>query len=178
MSSSSATWPCPACAEVIPGDHQGCTCCGISAEWVDLLRALDFAIRRFHYWKLEGCISEARYRAIINGCGRHLDRWLRLAQAGEPAPTDSGLSPRCLCWSCGLTCHPSAHYCPDCSAPLGTDEVRLLRYQQFLVGEVQRQRQAGRLTEAEAHELLSGAPERLSQLRDRLDRERFFVSSR
>jgi hypothetical protein len=56
--------------------------------------------------------------------------------------------------------------------------VRLLRYQQFLDGEVGRQQRAGRLTEAEARRLLADAPEQLTELRGRLDRGRFLVSSR
>jgi hypothetical protein len=147
-------------------------------DWVDLLRAVDFTIRRFLLWKLEGALGAGQYRAVVDACGQHLDRLLRMAQAGQPVPTDTGLPSRCSCWSCELTCHPSAHYCPDCSAPLHTGEVRLLRYQQFLMGEIRRQHQAGRLTEAEARRLLTDAPEQLSELRGRLDRGRFLVSSR
>jgi hypothetical protein len=148
------------------------------AEWVDLLRALDFTIRRFLLWKLEGTLSAAQYRTVVEASGQHLDTLLRMAQAGQPVPADAGLPPRCSCWSCGLTCHPSAHYCPDCGAPLDTAETRLLRYQQFLMGEVRRQQQVGRLTEAEVKRLLTDAPERLSELREQLDRGRFLVSSR
>jgi len=148
------------------------------AGWVDLLRALDFVIRRFLLWKLEGAISAAQYRAVVEASGEHLDQLLRMAQEGQPVPADAGLPPRCSCWSCELTCHPSARYCPDCSAPLDTAEVRLLRYQQFLIGEVRRQQQVGRLNEAEVMRVLTDAPERLSELRDRLDRGRFLISSR
>jgi hypothetical protein len=178
MNASTPNWPCPACAGLIPADHPGCPHCRLPADWVDLLRALDFAIRRFLFWKLEGALSAPQYRAVVEACGRHLDQLVRLAQAGQPLPADTGLPPRFTCWSCELTCHPSAHYCPDCSAPLHTAEVRQLRYEQFVIGEVQRQQQAGRLTEAEARRLLSGAPEELSKLRGRLDRGRFLVSSR
>jgi hypothetical protein len=148
------------------------------ADWLDLLRALDFAVRQFLLWKLEGALSAAQYRAIAAACHRHLDALVRQAQAGQPVPIDTGLPPRCACWSCDLTCHPSAHYCPDCGAPVDNSEVRLLRYQQFLADEVRRQQQAGRLTEAEARRLLTDAPERLSELRGQLDRARFLVSSR
>lgn len=175
---TAASWPCPACAQVIPASYQNCPHCGLSAAWLDLLRALDFTIRRFLLWKLDGALGPVRYRAVVDACGRHLDRLVQMAQAGEPVPADSGLLPRCSCWSCGLTCHPSAHYCPDCAAPLHTTEVRLLRYEQFLVGEVKRQQQAGRLTEEEARRLLTGTPEHLSQLRGGLDRARLVVSSR
>jgi hypothetical protein len=150
----------------------------MSADWLDLLHALDFAVRQFLLWKLEGALSAAQYRAIAEDCHRHLDGLVGMAQAGRPVPADAGLPPRCVCWSCDLTCHPSAHYCPDCSAPLHTPEVRLLRYQQFVAYEVQRQQQKGRLTEAEARRLLAGTPERLSELRGQLDRARFLVSSR
>jgi hypothetical protein len=147
-------------------------------DWVDLLRALDFAIRRFLLWKVEGALAAAQYRAVVEACGRHLDQLVSMAEAGQPVPAGTGLPPRCTCWSCELNCHPSAHYCPDCGAPLHTAEVRLLRYEQFLSGEVRRQQLAGRLTEAEAGRLVNDAPERLSKLRGRLDRGRFLVSSR
>ncbi len=178
MSPATASWPCPACAELIPADYHGCPHCRLPADWVDLLRALDFAVRRLLLWKLEGALGAEQYRAVIESCGQQQALLMEMARAGQPVPADTGLPPRCCCWSCGLTCHPSAHYCPDCSAPLHTQEARLLRYQQFLIGEVRRQQQAGRLTEAEARRLLSDAPERLSELRDQLDRGRFLVSSR
>ena len=98
----------------------------------------------------------------------------RFSPVGSPIPN----ARKYWYWSCGLTCHPSAHYCPDCAAPLHTPEVRLLRYEQFLVGEVRRQQEAGRLTEEEARRLLAGAPEHLSELRGGLDRARLVVSSR
>ncbi len=178
MNPLTANWPCPSCAELIPADYQSCPHCRLPAAWVDLLRALDFTVRRFHLWKLEGALSAAQYRAVVESCGHHLDRLVRLARAGQAVPDDTGLPPRCSCWSCGLTCHPSAHYCPDCAAPLHTADVRQLRYQQFLIGEVRRQQRAGRLTEAETRRLLTDAPEQLSELRGRLDRGRFLVSSR
>src|SRR5262245_43794437 len=103
MSSSSASWPCPACAELIPPDQQGCPRCRLSPDWVDLLRALDFAVRCFFRWKLDGALSAAEYRRVVASCGERLDRLLGLALAGQPAPADSGLPPRCTCWSCGLT---------------------------------------------------------------------------
>jgi len=150
----------------------------MSADWIDLLRALDFAIRRFFLWKIDGAITPTQYRAVVEASGRHLDQLVRMAQTGQPTPDDTGLPPRCSCWSCELTCHPSAHYCPDCGAPLGSAEVRLLRYQQFLMCEVRRQQQAGRLSETEVRRLLTDTPGRLSELRDQLDRGRFLVSSR
>jgi hypothetical protein len=150
----------------------------MSADWVDLFRALDFAVRRFHLWKLEGTLAADQYRVVVASCGQYHDGLLRLARAGEALPEDAGLPPHCSCWSCELTCHPSAHYCPDCAAPLHTDDVRLLRYQQFLAAEVRRQERAGRLADAEARRLLADVPEQLTELRGRLDRGRFLVSSR
>jgi hypothetical protein len=178
MSPASANWPCPACAELIPAGYQSCPHCRLSADWLDLLHALDFTVRRFLLWKREGSLSAAAYRRVVDACGRQLDRLLRMAQAGEPLPTETGLLPPYSCWSCELTCHPSARYCPDCAAPLASPEVRLLRYEQFLIGEVRRQQQAGRLTDEEAQRLLNRTPEHLSELRDQLDRARLVVSSR
>jgi hypothetical protein len=178
MDPLTANWPCPACAELIPADYQSCPHCRMSADWLDLLRALDFTVRRFLLWKLQGTLDAGQYRAIVEACGRQLDRLLASARTGEPPPADAGLPARCSCWSCQLTCHPSAHYCPDCGAPLHTAEVRLLRYQHYLIGEVRRQQQAGRLTEVEAQRLLADVPGQLSELREQLDRGRFLVSSR
>lgn len=178
MSLSTATWPCPACAELIPADYQSCPHCHVPADWLDLLRALDFAIRTFLLWKREGGISADRYRGVVGACRGQFDRLVRLAQAGQPVPADTGLPPRCSCWSCDLTVHPSAHYCPDCGAPLHSPEARLLRYEQFLTAEVRRQQEAGRLTEAEARRLLADASQRLAELRGRLDKARLVVSSR
>jgi hypothetical protein len=178
MNPLTANWPCPVCAELIPPDYQNCPHCRLPADWVDLLRALDFAVRRFLLWKLEGALSASQYRAVVESCGLQLERLVRMARTGQPVPDDLGPPPRCSCWSCDLICHPSAHYCPDCAAPLNTADVRLLRYQQFLIDEVRRQQQAGRLTEEETQRLLNDAPEQLSELRGRLDRGRFLVSSR
>jgi hypothetical protein len=164
MNPLTASWPCPACAALIPTEYQDCPHCGVSADWVDLLRALDFTVRRFLLWKLEGVLGPARYRGVVESCGRQLDRLIGMAVSGQPVPEDSGLPPRCCCWSCGLICHPSAHYCPDCAAPL-SDEVR-------------RQQRAGRLTDAEARRLVAEVPGQLTELRGRLDRGRFLVSSR
>ena len=117
MNPLTANWPCPACAELIPADHQSCPHCRLPADWVDLLRALDFAVRRFHLWKLEGASaphSTAPWssRAVISSTG-----WCGMARAGQSVPDDTGLPPRCSCWSCELTCHPSADHRPDCAAP-------------------------------------------------------------
>jgi hypothetical protein len=163
---------------MIPANREGCPHCRMSADWLDLLRALDFAVRRFLLWKVDGVLSAVRYRAIVLACGRHLDQLVRLAQSGQPVPADTGLPPLGSCWSCELICHPSAHYCPDCGAPLHSAEVRLLRYEQFLACEIQRQYDAGRLSDAEARRLLENVPESLSELRGRLDRARLVVSSR
>jgi hypothetical protein len=178
MNPLTASWPCPACAALIPTEYQDCPHCGVSADWVDLLRALDFTVRRFLLWKLEGVLGPARYRGVVESCGRQLDRLIGMAVSGQPVPEDSGLPPRCCCWSCGLICHPSAHYCPDCAAPLTSPDARLLRYQQYLSDEVRRQQRAGRLTDAEARRLVAEVPGQLTELRGRLDRGRFLVSSR
>jgi hypothetical protein len=178
MSPSTAIWPCPACTELIPASYQSCPYCGVTADWLDLLRALDYAIRRFLLWKLEGSFRAEQYRTIVESCRGQYNRLVRAAQTGQPLPADTGLPPRCLCWSCELTCHPSARYCPDCGAPLDTPEARLLRYHQLLDREVRRQQEAARLTESEARRLLTDAPERLAELRHRLDRARLMVSSR
>jgi hypothetical protein len=178
MHYATASWPCPACAELIPAGQPSCPHCRLSADWLDLLRALDYAIRRFLLWKLEGALSAAGYRALVDACGRHLDRLVQLARDGQPVPANTGLLPRCTCWSCELTCHPSAHYCPECAAPLHSAEVRQLRYEEFLTREIRRQQEAGRLSEDEVRRLMAGTPEHLSELRDRLDRARLVVSSR
>jgi hypothetical protein len=172
MSATTASWPCPACGEVIPATFQDCPYCGALADWLDLMRAVDFAVRRFLLWKLEGALSAAQYRAVVEACRRQLDQLARGAATGRPAPADTGLPPRCQCWSCRQTNHPGARYCAGCGAPLDTPEARLIRYQTFLACEVKRQEEAGRLTAAQSAQLMSDAPQRLAELRERLEKDR------
>ena len=66
MSSANVPWPCPICAELIDVGLQDCPHCGTSADWMDLMRALDFSIRQFHYWHLTGGLDKTEYRAIVD----------------------------------------------------------------------------------------------------------------
>jgi hypothetical protein len=157
---------------MIPPTHQDCPHCGTPADWLDLMRAVDFAVRRFYLWKLEGAISGEQYRAIVDGCRKQLAGLAQAARVRRPIPTDTGLPARCTCWSCGAACAPGARYCPVCAAPLDTPEVRLLRYQTFLQHEVKNLEAGGRITAAQAQQLLADFPERLAELRGRLQQAR------
>jgi hypothetical protein len=112
---------------------------------VDLLLAMDFAIRRFHLWQMEGALTPEQYRAILQACTRRRETLAQAAGTGVPVPDDTGLPSRLTCWQCLRQVPPAAQRCGACGAALDTPAVRLIRYRSFLCREVKRLEEAGRL---------------------------------
>jgi hypothetical protein len=168
MATGAEPWPCPSCAELIPVGLHDCPYCRMSAGWIDQLLALDFTIRRFHLCNLVGALSKEQYRGLVACCRQRREDMIRAAQAGRPAPLDSGLPLRAECWSCGRPCQPSARYCAGCNVPVDTPEVRLFRYQTFLGQEIKGHEKAGRISAAQANQLRGEITQSLTELRDRL----------
>ncbi len=173
MSAATHPWPCPVCAELLPVGTKDCPSCHAGAAWIDLLRALDFSIRRFELWKLEGSLMRDEYRAIVADDRVRREAWQLAAQRGEPLPTDLGLLKLDECWSCHAPIRPAwATHCVSCGAPLQTPEVRLLRYQTFLCHEIQRHWHGQRLTNEEWQRFAVEAPEAQIDLLARLEKGR------
>jgi hypothetical protein len=167
MATATAPWPCPVCAGLLPGHPEDCPHCGTPAAWIDLLLALGFAVRQFHYWSIIGSLSKPQYAALVEDLRRRQEAMASAAQRGEPAPADAGLPPRSACWRCGRACG-AAQICGACGAPLATPEARLFRYKTFLSHEVNDQAGQGRLTPAQAEQFLAETADGLADLRSRL----------
>jgi len=173
MSSATVPWPCPVCAELLPVGKNNCPSCHAGADWIDLLRALDFTIRRFELWKLEGKLSRDEYRAIVTDNRARREALVLESQQGKPVPANLGLLRLDECWSCHTPIRPAwATQCSSCGAPVQTPEVRLLRHQRFLCQEITRHWQAGRLSNEEWQQFSTEAPEAQIELLQRLERER------
>src|SRR5262245_61645307 len=128
MQAASPPWPCPACAELVPAG-QDCPGCRLSANWIDLILAVDFTIRQFHFFSVTGEITRPQYRLIVADSRKWHDELVHEGQLGRPAPEVAGLQPRSQCWKCGEPGSGAEEYCSHCRLPLNTSEVRLLRYQ-------------------------------------------------
>lgn len=150
MSAVNTPWPCPVCTELLPIGYHDCAACSTSAEWIDLLRAFDFSLRRYELWKLEGALDRDRYRQLISACSRQRDALVDDAQKGRKVPDDMGLPSFLSCWTCQQPVSRTARFCQACGAALLTAEVRLVRYQAFLRNEVKRQEEAGLIAPAQA----------------------------
>src|SRR5580658_9477730 len=111
MASGMVPWPCPVCAELVSVVMEDCPHCHAAAGWVDLLRALDFSIRQFHYWSLTGTVSKEEYRAIVDACRVRREEMTRLAQRRFPVTEVAHLPPQGECWSCHTPCRPNMFFC-------------------------------------------------------------------
>jgi hypothetical protein len=135
---------------------------------VDLLLALGFAVRQFHYWNVVGALDRPRYRAIVEATRQRQEAMTEAARRGQPVVAATGLPDRGVCWQCQRACGVAASVCAGCGAPLATPEVRLLRYKTFLCQDVRDHARAGRLTEAQAEQFLTETSDGLAEVRARL----------
>lgn len=170
MSTTNAPWPCPVCAELILVGLNDCPYCRTSAEWIDAIGALDFAIRRFELWKLEGGITKDQYRTLVLACRQRRAEYVTAAQRGLPVPTDAGLPPLYSCWYCRTPSTATTIRCSKCAAPLNSPEVRLLRFQSYLCNLIQHFTESGHLSKDQWQKFLSETPERQLDLLARLEK--------
>lgn len=163
-------WPCPVCTELMPLGYCACPHCDATADWIDLLRSVDFSLRRFELWKLEGYLSLDEFRKIVAATRQYRSAVVASMHSGQPVPADAGLMSHHDCWKCGKAGLPTAtKTCPECGSPQHTPEVRLLRYQTFVCHEVRRHQQAGRLSKEQWGTFLTDTPERQLELLKRID---------
>lgn len=172
MASPVAPWPCPICAELVTIVMEDCPHCRAEAGWIDLLRALDFSIRQFHYWSLTGTVTKDEYRAIVDACRQRREDMSRQAQMGAPSAPEPTLPPQTHCWSCQTSCRPNMSFCGSCGAPLVVPEVRLLRYHTYLCGEITAHRKQSRLDPKKSQQLLEETLVTLEGVRQRLESAR------
>ncbi len=163
------TWPCPICAEIIVVGYLDCPYCRSPSAWIELIGALDFATRRFELWKLQGAISPEQYRQILDATRARRHAMIHAAQAAETLPADSGLPASTRCWRCKTAFKEGALRCATCGAMLDSPETRLLRYQAFLCGEIQRYADSRILSSEQWQQFITETPERQIELLCRLE---------
>jgi hypothetical protein len=147
-----------------------CPHCQATAAWIDLIGALDFAVRRFELWKLEGGIPRDQFTKIVASYRQRRQTLVEAAQYGQAIPGDSGLPSQTECWSCRAPITLNAKRCAKCNAPQNAPEVRLLRYQTFLCSEIRRLTDAGLLSHEQWQTFLTETPERQIELLARLEK--------
>src|SRR5262245_4663074 len=123
-----------------------------TAAWADLLRALEFAAKRFTHWHDRQAIETRHCRLIADNYLGQRHRWTRAAAEGTPPPGDVGLPVK----------EPMS---PEPSLQ------REVRYWTFVAHEVRRHQEAGRLSLAEADALLAEARKHVTTLRLRIEKE-------
>ena len=161
-------WPCPVCTEVVSLSPRDCPHCQVPAAWIDLLNALDFAIRRFHWWSLVGTIDKQQYRVIVDYHRRERQGMAQAAQAGEDVPLDTGLPPQTLCPLCGNSSPTLVRRCPHCGVALDTSEARQVRYQTYLRREIEEHGRERRLGTAQVNQMIAETMAILDEQRGRL----------
>jgi hypothetical protein len=142
------------------------------AEWLDLIYALDFTLRRFHLRTVEGGLWMPQYQKIVSACRQRRDEMTHAGKSGKPMRPDTGLPSRFVCLHCGTKCPTSARYCVQCRLPLDTPTTRMIRYQTFLGREIERHAQAGRMNPDQSKQFLSDTNKALDELRTKLEQER------
>lgn len=162
-------WPCPVCVELIAVGYADCPFCQAPAAWIDLVGALDFTVRRFELWKLQGAITADQYKSLLLDLRRRRQAMIEAVQTGQPSPADAGLPPPNKCWRCKAPAAPAARRCLRCGAALGSSEVRLLRYQAFLCHEIEHYADHGLLSREQWQEFITETPERQVELLGRLE---------
>lgn len=162
-------WPCPICAELIIVGYNDCPYCRAPADWIDLIGALDFAIRRFELWKLQGAITPDQYQNILVDARERRRQMIAGVQTGRPVPADAGLPPADRCWRCKTPTTKAALRCAVCGTALNSAEVRLLRFQSYLCGEIQRYADSGKLSREQWQDFITETPERQVELLARLE---------
>jgi len=167
MATATASWPCPACAELLPSQMDACPHCQLPGPWVDLLLAQGFAVRQFHFWHVCGAIDKPQFKALVKASREEQDAMLQAAQAGYEAPADTGLPSPSACWNCQYPTFPAAKRCPSCRVSVTGAEVRLIRYQTYLSRQVRDHAKAGRLATEAAETFLDELEKSLAELQAR-----------
>ncbi len=164
-------WLCPVCVAVLEPGFYDCPKCGASADWLDLLRAFDFAIRRYELWMCQGILTTEEYRGLLAYCRKRREALVRAASQDKPVPHGTGLPDPRECWSCRQHSQNPTATCPNCGAQQDTEQVRILRFHAYLCNEVRLHCEAGRLSFAQWEAIMSDTPERQIELLHRLGRD-------
>ncbi len=163
-------WICPICVQDLEPVYRDCPKCGAAAEWLDLLRAFDFAIRRYQLWKCQGILTPDEYQDLLAHCRSKREAWVHAASLRRAAPERTGLPDPRRCWSCKQPTPPLTGACPSCGSPLDTEQVRILRFHAYLCNEVRLHYEAGRLSSTQWEAAMSDTPARQIELLQRLGR--------
>jgi hypothetical protein len=132
------------------------------------MNALDFAIRRFHWWSLVGTINKQQYRGIVDYYRRVREGMAQAAQVGDEAPLNSGLPAQTKCPVCGSSSAMPVRRCPQCGLALDTSEVRQFRYQTYLRCEIEGHGNAQRLGPVQVNQMIAETLASLNEQRSRV----------
>ena len=172
MSTGPQTVRCPFCDQPLGTSPNGCPHCQASADWLDLGQALAFVRRRLEQWAKEGRIRNQQFQQIDALYRQQLEEWTAAMRRGQAVPAAVNLPPRSECFSCAAPVDPSDSHCSSCGMPVQTARVRSLRYLSLLCYEIKEHEEAGRLSLAQAHALLTITREHMAGLNQQLEKDR------
>ena len=172
MSSASPSEKCVVCGRSLPAAGQACASCHASADWQDLIGAVEFAQSRLEQWAQAGVIGQEPLAAITAAYNESRRQFNLAAQGGGALPSDAGLMPSNRCWSCGAMLSGSPSHCGDCGVPVEGELPRRLRYWTYTCGLIKSENAAGRLPLSQAHACINDAKGRIGVLRASLEKKR------
>lgn len=174
MATASETHACAICGSSLTEQGKECPACHVSLGWQALVRAVDFATRRFEDWHQEGKIRADEYQAISRELADRRAQYVQAARDGKDVPASPGWTPADRCWSCATTSWSSAGEgcCNSCGAPLQGQAVQALRALIYLGQFIKEFQQAGKIPLAVAHALFNETRERVAAVKARLEKGR------
>lgn len=174
MSTASETASCAICGGSLIDRAGACPACQGSPDWQELVRAVDFCLRRFEDWHRQGFIRVDEYQGISRDLADRRAQFVQSARDSKDVPTGAGWTRADRCWSCDTTSWASAGEgcCNGCGAPLQGQAVQALRALNYLGQSIKDFQQAGKLPLAVAHSLFNETRERVAAVRGRLEKER------
>lgn len=177
MSETSRGATCVVCGQPLPVDQQDCAACGASARWQDVLRATEFARRRFEQWRDEQTLGSGPAAAIANDFGRQQQDMNRMAREGAAIPAGAALLCSTECWNCRTPFSAEQTHCPGCGVPVDHPKVQSLRYWRYTGYWIKAYCDAGRLPLAQAHACMNTVRSRVAALRSDLEKQRQVVAA-
>ena len=177
MSGASQTAKCVVCGQPLSADPQDCTGCGATVKWQDLIRATEFARRRFQEWATQQILGSGPAAAIAADFGRQQQDMMRMAKERAAIPAGTAMLCTTECWNCRVPLSAGRPYCAACGAPVDHPKAQSLRYWRYTGYWIKAYCDAGRLPLAQAHACMNTVRSRVAAMRTELDREREVVAA-
>lgn len=175
MSSASASVTCLLCGQNLPSAGQACPACHASADWQNLVGAVEFAQNRFALWEKGGLIGKEQLALITSAYREYREGLNKAFREGRPSPAEAEEIKQMRfdrCWSCNAPLCGSPAHCPACGAPTDECRVRELRYWNYTCKVIKSLFDSRRLPLAQAHACINDAKGRMAVLRAHLEKER------